>query len=76
MDLEIYTDRPERQRSCAACNWTWLEEGSPPPHSCRTAPATPRTTLAERARVANRVLLDRELEIRKTRLAEINRARV
>jgi hypothetical protein len=74
-NLEVWTRRPERERSCRACR-AW-DDGTPtqdvPDHSCRTPPATPRTTLQNRARAADRVLRDRELSIRATRLAEINR---
>jgi hypothetical protein len=73
VDLEIHTRRPEREATCRACQWTWLEQEGPPDHSCRTPPTTPRTTLQNRARAADRVLRDRELGIRAARLAEINR---
>jgi hypothetical protein len=75
MDYSIWTARPERERTCRACNWSWLDESDPGEHSCRTKPNVPRATLAERARAANRVLLNRELEIRRTRLAEIHARR-
>jgi hypothetical protein len=77
MDLTVYTRRPEREATCRACvqqrSGVWSATQDPPDHTCWTRPATPRATLEERARDANRVLLDRELEIRTTRLAEINR---
>jgi hypothetical protein len=75
MDLGIDNYRPERVPTCKACNWDWLTEDDPGPHTCRTAPATPRTELAERARISARILLDRELQIRRTTLAERGRAR-
>jgi hypothetical protein len=73
MDLDIHTRRPERERDCRACQWDDpLSVDGPPEHSCRTPPATPRAVLQERARAAGDVIRDRELEIRRQRLADIH----
>lgn len=75
MNLEIATARPEQAHACKACRWDWLSEGEPPAHTCRTPPSAPQATLAERARVSASILCDRELRIRRERLAELGRAR-
>jgi hypothetical protein len=73
-DLTIYTRRPEREAACDGCKahsrGTYTAE--PPQHTCRRAPAVPQSTRDARARAANAVLTERELEIRRMRLAEIN----
>jgi rubredoxin len=71
MDLDVHTRRPERERACRACQWSWLEQEGPPDHSCRTPPTTPRATIEAQLRAAERVFADREVEIRKTRLADL-----
>lgn len=77
MDLDIWTDRPEKRATCRACAWdSWLTDDGPPPHTCRSAPAVPRTTLQDHARAAHAVFAKRELEIRAERMAEIDLAQV
>ena len=63
MDYTFDTLRPEREHACPACRYQRAGElspmgDSPPAHNCRTKPATPRTTLAEQARVANAILYE------------------
>jgi hypothetical protein len=78
MDLNVYTRHRQREATCPACRWNQRAEewpaDQPPPdrHTCRTPPTTPQDVVNDRARAADRVLLDRELSIRKTRLAELN----
>lgn len=75
MDLDIYTRRPEREHDCPVCRGQradhWLTGEDPADHTCRTPPTTPRTTIEAQLRAAERVFADRELEIRKTRLADL-----
>jgi hypothetical protein len=76
VDLEILTDRPERKRDCPACNWTVLDQDEPGPHTCRTEPSIPRTTIEEQRRASASILLEEELRIRNRRMAELGRARI
>jgi hypothetical protein len=76
MDLEIMTLRPERQRDCAACQWTWLDEDEPGEHSCRTRPTPTRDAIQARRQAAHAVFAKRELAIREGRMAEITMSQV
>jgi hypothetical protein len=76
LNLGIDNYRPERVPACRACNWDpWVDDGEAPAHSCRSAPTEPRCERQERRRISARILLDRELQIRRTTLAERGRAR-
>jgi hypothetical protein len=75
MDLNIYNRRPTRRGPCPACK-QHADVGmldADTVHTCRSAPATPRATRDAQLAAADRVLADRELEIRRQRLAEITR---
>jgi hypothetical protein len=77
-DFTVYTKDAKREATCPACRWNqradeWPADQSPPDrHTCRQPPATPRAVVNERTRAAEQVLTERELGIRKVRVAEIN----
>jgi hypothetical protein len=78
-DLTIYTRRPAREKNCPACRYhnrtRWAGDDAiledVPDHTCRSAPAVPQSTLDARVRAAAEVHLDRELRIRRERLADL-----
>lgn len=72
--MTFLTRRPERERDCPRCRYDPTDPAAawpPPDHTCRTAPATPLATLAARARASTEVVTERELRIRKERLADL-----
>jgi hypothetical protein len=83
-DLTIYTRQPAREKSCPACQFSsrtrWLDDDDAfpedlPAHTCRTRPALPRDAIAADQHAAAQVRLERELRIRRERLADITAGR-
>ena len=75
MDPTIYNARDKR--TCRGCNWdAWLTLDDPPPHTCSSAPAVPRSVLEDRRAAAYAAFAKRELAIREARMAEITMAQV
>jgi hypothetical protein len=79
-DLTIYTRRPEREQHCPACQFSsrtrWLDDDDAipeelPAHTCRARPATPRDAIAADQHAAAQVHLERELRIRRERIADL-----
>ena len=75
MDLTIRTRDAAALARCRACR-SLDDPDAPWPsdleHTCRRPPAAPAAQLQERARRHQATLTDRELRIRRERLADLN----
>jgi hypothetical protein len=84
LDLTVYTRNRAAEARCPACQvhnlasraaWPEDDDTIPealPDHTCRRPPAVPQTVRAARVRAAHETFTERELRIRRERLADIN----